>query len=335
MNSSTLNFTTVMTDSIDEILNNAPCGFLSFTDDKMIAIINNTLLKLLGYETHELQGKSMNSILPLAVRIFCQTHFFPLLKFYGKAEEIYFSLRSKDGTDIPMLVNAVRREHQEKFFNDCIFTPINQHTQITEILKKLAEWGMGSHVVNAAINNPEQLKFQRFDRTILFMDIRGFTAWCEQREPDHVATVLNNYYRHVEPIAAQFNPLKVSFTADEIMAIYATPQQGVKAAIAMQKAASDILKPENISTGCAVHCGNVIEGLFGGTGVRTYTVIGDVVNTAKRLEGATPAEEITISDTVYQSMSHLLEVEAKKPIDLKGKANSLIAWKLIKFHIIE
>lgn len=324
-----------MTDQIDAILNHAPCGFLSFTDDKAIAMVNDTLLKLLGYEIQELQGKSMNSILPIAGRIFCQTHFFPLLNLYGKAEEIYFSLRSKQGVDIPMLVNAVRRQDQDQCFNDCIFIPINQHTQITQILKKLAEWGMGSHVVNAAINNPGQLKFQRFDRTILFMDIRGFTAWCEQREPDLVATVLNNYYRHVEPVAAEFNPLKISFTADEIMAIYATPKQGVKAAIAMQKAASEILKPEGISTGCAVHCGNVIEGLFGGTGVRTYTVIGDVVNTAKRLEGATPASEITISDTVYLSLSPLLEVEAREPIHAKGKTTALKAWKLIKFNPIE
>jgi adenylate cyclase len=130
-------------------------------------------------------------------------------------------------------------------------------------------------------------------------------------------------------VAAEFNPLKISFTADEIMAIYATPQQGIKAAVSMQKAALEILKTQEIGTGCTVHCGGVIEGLFGGEGVRTYTVIGDVVNTAKRLEGATPAGEITISDAVYQSINTPLDVEAKMPISAKGKTEPLKAWKLI------
>ncbi|HEY9702972.1 MAG TPA: hypothetical protein V6C58_11025, partial [Allocoleopsis sp.] len=107
-----------------------------------------------------------------------------------------------------MLVNAVRTEYQGQFLNHCVFMPIYQRTQITEILKKLAESAMGSHVVNAAINNPEILNFQRRDRTILFMDIRGFTAWCEKTSADIVAKVLNYYYGYVEPVAAEFNPFK-------------------------------------------------------------------------------------------------------------------------------
>ncbi|HEY9705507.1 MAG TPA: adenylate/guanylate cyclase domain-containing protein, partial [Allocoleopsis sp.] len=127
-----------------------------------------------------------------------------------------------------------------------------------------------------------------------------------------------------------FNPLRITFTADEIMAIYTTPEQGIKAAIAMQKAALEILHSQELGTGFALHCGSVIEGLFGGDGVRTYTVIGDVVNTAKRLEGATPAGEITISDSVYKSINTPIEVEAREPFYAKGKTSPLMAWKLIK-----
>ncbi|HEY9702971.1 MAG TPA: hypothetical protein V6C58_11020 [Allocoleopsis sp.] len=65
--------------------------------------MNNTLIKLLGYETEELEGKLINSILPLAGIIFCHTHFFPILKLQGQLEAIYFSLRSKHGINIPIL----------------------------------------------------------------------------------------------------------------------------------------------------------------------------------------------------------------------------------------
>ncbi|WP_293127989.1 adenylate/guanylate cyclase domain-containing protein [Microcoleus sp. bin38.metabat.b11b12b14.051] len=209
---------------------------------------------------------------------------------------------------------------------------VKQRKQLQEtaqLLGNMAEWGMGSHVVETALNNPEGLAFQKCDRTIVFMDIRGFTSWCEKTSPETVATVLNEYYRCVEPAAAKFQPLKITFTGDEIMAIYATPRQGVAAAKSMSKAALEILELYGVGAGCGVHCGSVIEGLFGSEDVRTYTVIGDVVNTAKRLEGATPGGAITISDAVYQGMSQNLTVELCEPIVAKGKTAALIAWRLI------
>ena len=200
---------------------------------------------------------------------------------------------------------------------------------IAQILKNLAKWGMGSHAIATAVTNPEELKLQRQSRTILFMDIRGFTQWCEQNSPDMVANVLNDYYQSLEPKATQYHPLRVTFTADEIMAIYASPDLGISAALSMQKAAAEVLIPHGMGAGCALHCGNVIEGLFGSDEVRTYTVIGDVVNTAKRLESATAAGEITISDSVYQLMKGKIKVEAIAPILGKGKTEAIKVWRLI------
>lgn len=128
----------------------------------------------------------------------------------------------------------------------------------------MAEWGMGSYMVEMALNNPEALAFQKCDRTILFMDIRGFTQWCEQTQPDIAAQVLNHYYQTVEPESSQYHPLKITLAGDEIMAIYATPQQGIQSAQAMQEAAKNVLNPYGLGAGCSIHCGEVIEGLFGG-----------------------------------------------------------------------
>lgn len=204
-----------------------------------------------------------------------------------------------------------------------------QELQATaKLLGNMAKWGMGTHVVETALSNPEALAFQKCDRTIVFMDIRGFTHWCETTPPDLVASVLNQYYTQVEPAASAYQPLRITFTADEVMAIYATPEQGIAAAQAMRKAALNVLSSYHIGAGCAVHCGQVTEGLFGSQDVRTYTVIGDVVNTAKRLESATPAGEITLSDTVYHSITQDLPVKPCEPITAKGKSEKLIAWRL-------
>lgn len=127
---------------MDDLLNSAPCGFFSFADDGHILLINATLLDALGYELDELQGRHIETILPVSSRIFYQTHFFPLLKLHGKVEEIYFSLRSKNGAETPVLANAARRERGGATVNECILMQIRQRNlYIDEILeaKKVAE----------------------------------------------------------------------------------------------------------------------------------------------------------------------------------------------------
>ena len=127
---------------MDELLNNAPCGFLVFSDDGKIVGVNETLLNMLGYGREEICALHIEKIFSVAGRIFYQTHFFPLLRLKSTVEEVYISLRSKSGADIPVLVNAARREVEDGFLNDCVFMPMRQRNQYEdEILrsKKLAE----------------------------------------------------------------------------------------------------------------------------------------------------------------------------------------------------
>ncbi len=122
---------------MDELLDKMPCGFLVFTDDGKIVQANATLLALLGYERADLQDLHVEKIFSVAGRIFYQTHIFPLLKLQKKLEEVYLDLRSKTGENIPVLINAVRRERGGgEMFNDCIFVPIRQRNKYEdEIIK--------------------------------------------------------------------------------------------------------------------------------------------------------------------------------------------------------
>lgn len=121
---------------MDNLLNTAPCGFLTFADDGTILLANAMLLDLLGYEADEMRERHFESLLSVGGRIFYQTHFFPLLKLHGKAEEIYLSLRGKSGGDVPVLVNASRRESEGRFINSCVFIPMHHRSRYEdEILK--------------------------------------------------------------------------------------------------------------------------------------------------------------------------------------------------------
>ncbi|TAF04040.1 MAG: response regulator [Nostocales cyanobacterium] len=157
-----------MSYQIDELLNTAPCGFLSFIDDGTIVRINATLLQSLGYKLDEVQERKIESILPVASRIFYQSHFFPLLKLHGKAEEIYFSLKSKQGSNIPMLINGVRRQEEGNFVNDCIFIPIRQRIQYEDEILKAKK---AAEVAIRAQKEAEIALRQQYDKAILLREI--------------------------------------------------------------------------------------------------------------------------------------------------------------------
>jgi PAS domain S-box-containing protein len=121
---------------MDDLLNTAPCGFLTFADDGTILVTNARLRERLGYSAGELEGRSVETILSVGGRVFYHTHFFPLLKMQGSAEEIYFSLKSKSGDEIPALVNAARRERGGQTVNDCVLVQMRQrHKYEDELLR--------------------------------------------------------------------------------------------------------------------------------------------------------------------------------------------------------
>lgn len=127
---------------MDEQLNHAPCGYITFGDDGRIIACNTTLAQLLGYEPDELVGRHFELILGVGGKIFYQTHFFPILKLKGEVEEVYLSLRTREGTDVPVLANAVRREQDGAAVNACVVMRMLQRSQFEDELihaRKIAE----------------------------------------------------------------------------------------------------------------------------------------------------------------------------------------------------
>jgi signal transduction histidine kinase/CheY-like chemotaxis protein len=129
----------------DELLDTAPCGYLTYDDDGIILASNTTMLVMLDCGTEDLAGQRLESLLPPGGRIFHQTHIFPLLKLEGQVEEIYLSLRTRSGADLPVLMNAARRVRAGRVVNECVFVRMHQRRRYeSELLqsKQLAEEAM-------------------------------------------------------------------------------------------------------------------------------------------------------------------------------------------------
>lgn len=89
-------------------MHEAPCIYFSSSDEGTLLQVNGYLCTALHYLRDELEGQKIDALFTLPTRIFQQTHFFPLLKMQGHAEEIFITLRQKNGDALPVLINAER-----------------------------------------------------------------------------------------------------------------------------------------------------------------------------------------------------------------------------------
>ena len=119
---------------MEDLIEQIPCGFLSFTDDGQIRQVNARLLERLGYSREEMEGRSFESVMNVGSRIFYQTHLFPLIAMQGRADEIFVVLRARNGEDIGFLLNAVRHERDGIAVNDCALMRVEERRKFEDAL---------------------------------------------------------------------------------------------------------------------------------------------------------------------------------------------------------
>ena len=121
-------------DALPALLDEAPCGFLSFTSKGTITAVNATLARMLGYEPQDLTGVQVRALFTAPTQIFMETHFYPMMRLHHHAEEIYLTLKSKSGDPLHVLANAATREREGLTHMDCVFMRIHERQKYEEEL---------------------------------------------------------------------------------------------------------------------------------------------------------------------------------------------------------
>lgn len=121
---------------MDMIIREAPCGYLSLSEDHRILDVNRTLAALLGYKEEMLTGIKIEFLLSKPSRMLFQIYFSPLITLNSKVDEMFLSLHSLHEMEIPVLLNAVRRESKTGVRYDCILFPLNRRIEYEKQLNK-------------------------------------------------------------------------------------------------------------------------------------------------------------------------------------------------------
>lgn len=181
--------------------------------------------------------------------------------------------------------------------------------------------------------------------TVLFSDIRGFTAMSEQMSAEQVSEFLNEYFTEMEPIVTQYNGVINKFIGDAVMAIFGEPiqdknhaQNAVKCAYAMLEKVKELQKKwasENkpkIEIGIGINTGEVFVGNIGSINRMEYTVIGDTVNLASRLESynKTYKTKMLISSSTYEEVKGIVNVIRIPDVQIRGKAHKMDIYEVLR-----
>lgn len=182
---------------------------------------------------------------------------------------------------------------------------------------------------------------QRRTVTVMFADLQGFTSLSTQLEAEVMVRVLNGYFQAMSAAIGQHEGYVSKFMGDGLMAFFGgiehNPWQardGVLAALAMRRALvayNADLATQNLPQlkfGIGLHAGEVVIGALGSDRLMEYTVIGDVVNVAARVESLTRKHQtdILITKEIQQHLDERFVLRACEPEIVKGKSEPIATW---------
>jgi len=192
--------------------------------------------------------------------------------------------------------------------------------------------------MNRLEKRKEGIEGEYLNATVAFFDICSFTSISEQLPPDLVVKLLNQFFDRIVPVIGKHHGMVDKFIGDSVMAVFKEENHiadAVNAAIEIRGVLEKLIIPGMedfklaITTG--IHSGEMISGNIGSETIKRfdYTVIGDVVNTANRIQRTGEPGQVVISEKVYDSIREMFECRELGSFNLKNKAEALKTFNVL------
>jgi adenylate cyclase len=223
-------------------------------------------------------------------------------------------------------------------------TAFNYMTQ--ELWKKLClQQSFGRYispeVLEMIMAHPEDswLKGSRSEASILFADVRGFTAYAENRQPEEMVEALNEYFGIATQCILEYGGYIDKFIGDAVLGVFGVPvhqadhaERAVRAAVALQQQLKTAGQNGNVllsKIGIGINAGVVVSGNLGSQVKMEYTVIGDSVNIAARINSLAGPGEIIVSKEIYDSVKQTFSMKQLPPKKIKGKSAFIEVYEVL------
>jgi class 3 adenylate cyclase len=215
--------------------------------------------------------------------------------------------------------------------------------QVSEIerigrLRRFFSPKLAELIVAGGTDDP--LKSHRREITVVFLDLRGFTAFAEVAEPEDVMGVLREYHQAAGKLVVEYEATLEHFTGDGITVLFNDPvpvdnpaERAVRMALAIRERVREMAadwkrRGFDLSLGMGIAQGFATIGAIGFEGRWDYSAIGSVTNLASRLCGEAAGDEVLISQKVLAGVESLVDVAPQEMLTLKGFRRPVPAYRL-------
>ncbi len=190
----------------------------------------------------------------------------------------------------------------------------------------------------APLDGAEERGEERKLVSVLFVDLVGFTSQSDRADPEDVRDALRVYHDEAKQRVEQHGGTLEKFIGDAIMAVFGAPitygddaERAVRSGLSVLEGIEHLngLHGLDLAARAAVNTGEAIVAV-GADHRREALAIGDVVNTASRLQSAAPAGRLLVGEATHRATRHAIRYEALAPIDAKGKADAVPAWLAVE-----
>ncbi|HUR08661.1 MAG TPA: adenylate/guanylate cyclase domain-containing protein, partial [Nonomuraea sp.] len=178
--------------------------------------------------------------------------------------------------------------------------------------------------------------------TVLFLDLHGFTAISETMTPDQVTLVMNQCFERLTSVVARYGGHVDKYVGDAMMVLFGAPvtheddaERAVRAAIELQAELGRFTAQLRRHVGVllemrvGINTGEVLAGKVGGGQFAGFTVMGDAVNLASRLEHAARVGHILVGESTYKLTRHAIKYQPQPPIAIKGKRDLVQTYEVL------
>jgi class 3 adenylate cyclase len=233
-------------------------------------------------------------------------------------------------------------QSRERELQDQMESVVEERRQIKDMFSRY----ISKDVMQNIMESPDLVRLggDKKIATIFFADIRGYTSFSEGKEPEYIIEILNEYFSQAVEIVIKHNGYIDKFIGDCIMAAWGVPMYTAeKDAVSAVSCAVEIQelvrardrkffrgKASQLKVGIGMHTGPLVAGNLGGAARMDYSVIGDTVNIAARLEGVAGAGDVIITQNTRDLIGDRFVLKELKPVKVKGKEKPIHIFNVKK-----
>jgi len=336
----TLDEVTELKNLMEDVFASIASGVITSDIEDLITLCNKAAQTILSMTAEELVGSSLNDLLPkLSEELPEQVS--AVKKTDDEVTEIEISpnLDGRGPVALSLKMTPLKSVDEKSQGVAIVVDDLTEKRRL-EAQRKLFERMVSPAVISQIDPNKVQLGGSIATITTLFADVRGFTAFSEEMDPESLVSLLNLYLAAaVEAVLAEEGTID-KFQGDAIMAWFNHPipqkdhtLRAARAALRFRDAVGEVrmnLEPRfHLSFGVGIHVGEGLLGLIGTPQRLDYTAIGDSVNTAKRIQENAEPDQILVSAEAGKLLGKKVDLMEAEAIEAKGKREPVEVFELV------